>query len=72
MSRVGGDGGPVIYTTIYTNRTFSMSEKDKKIDDELYRKIEWFCDKVVTVTPPQNDYEECMKVLRRMKNVSVT
>ena len=49
-----------------------MSEKDKKINDELYRKIEWFCDKVVTVTPPQNDYEECMKVLRRMKNVSVT
>ena len=48
-----------------------MSEKEKKIDDDLYKKIEWFCDKVVIVTPLQNDYEECMKVVRRMKNISV-
>ena len=61
----------VTYTTIYTNRNFSMSENDKKIDDELYKKIECFCDKVAIFTPPQNDYEECMKVIQRMKNVSV-
>ena len=48
-----------------------MSENDKKIDDELYKKIECFCDKVAIFTPPQNDYEECMKVIQRMKNVSV-
>jgi hypothetical protein len=48
---------------------FGMGD-DKKIDDELYKKIEWFCDKVDIVTPHQNDYEECMKVVRRMKNVA--
>ena len=48
-----------------------MSENNKKIDDELYKKIEWFCDRVTIVTPSQNDYEECMKVVSRMKNVSL-
>ena len=47
---------------------------DKKIDDELYKKIEWFCDipRVEKLDKPQQiDYNACMKIAQRMKDVGL-
>jgi len=69
LSRVGGDGCPVTYTSIYTNRNFSMSENE--IDDELYEKIVAFCLKVDIDFPEQKDYNACMIIIQRMKDIAI-
>jgi hypothetical protein len=46
-----------------------MSENE--IDDALYEKIVAFCLKVDIDFPEKNDYNACMKIIQRMKDVAI-
>tara|TARA_E500000318_G_C3501943_1_gene188738 strand:+ start:705 stop:845 length:141 start_codon:yes stop_codon:yes gene_type:complete len=43
-----------------------------KIDDELYKKIISFCEKVnIFPIPEQKEYTACMKIVDRMKAIAL-
>ena len=46
-----------------------MSENE--IDNELYEKIVAFCERVGIDFPEQKDYNACMKIIQRMKDVAI-
>ena len=46
-----------------------MSENE--IDDELYEKIVAFCLKVDIDFPEQKDYNACMIIIQRMKDIAI-
>jgi len=57
----------VTYTSIYTFEVFDM----KEIDDDLYEKIVAFCIKIDIDFPEQKDYNACMIIVQRMKDVAI-